>query len=164
MADELAAYGLRLQRLAGPAVIKRMGFAAGIEGKKAASTVVSSRLGGDMRLSGIRSKRAELKIGFDVDATDVEFKFRPAGLWSLATWGRRRTVGVYPRVNGRKRRTATYRRAVRTPEGLRARSSAPAQSRTPRALNYAGATIRRVAPRAASKELGRAIARFVRSS
>jgi hypothetical protein len=114
--SELPALSRDLQRLLDD--LEPLQHAVGQFAKTEALDQAARDLGADRAFSGWRRKVA-LGAGYDL-GTPVVINLRPAGLWSLAETGRRRTKKIKPR-NGR---------AVRTPKGLRKSST----SRPSRAL------------------------------
>lgn len=122
MADSLLAFAAKMERLTDPATIRRVTTAGARAGKEAGQSAAAADLGADRRFSGMRRK-ASLNVGYEVAATEARLSFRPAGLWMLAESGRRNSGRIYPRRGGRKGDAAVGRRAVRTPQGPRARSS-----------------------------------------
>lgn len=106
-----------LARLDGDELRTAVGFAA----KDEALHVARRDSGGDLRLSGVKSKRATLGAGFDVTATGVTLNLRPAGLWSILDKGRR-AKPYYNLPGSRRRRKRGHRPALRTPEGFRYRA------------------------------------------
>jgi hypothetical protein len=109
--------------------------------QRGAQSGAASRIGADMRLSGFKGGRVKLSVrGTPISAREGALDFRPPGLWVLANTGRKAEGDIFPR-RGAKRgapgKKVTPGRAVRTPEGPRARSSYGPQRRQPRALDTA---------------------------
>lgn len=159
--DELADFGRRLSTLTDSAATGRIANKAGMAGKKAAMDAAADDLGGDRAFSGMR-RRVQLSAGYD-DAGQgrVQINFRPVGLWKLAEAGRRRSGPIYPRAGSRKGLGVTKGRAVRTPEGPRARSSFK-PSRGLNTFSDAVKDARREVPKAAAEQFRDEIRRVVR--
>jgi hypothetical protein len=87
-------------------------MSAGMFAKEVALDNVRRDLGSDMKMSG---KPVRLGAGFDL-GNPVVLHLRPAGLWFLVEDGRKRRGTIRPKRRGGKK-------AVRTPQGLRATSS-----------------------------------------
>jgi hypothetical protein len=148
MANDLAAFGAKLEQVVSGTATRRVMAKAGAAGKKAALDAASDDLG-DRRFSGMRRKVA-LSAGYDaVGDTRITINFRPAGLWKLAESGRRSSGTIRPRRGGR---------AVMTPQGPRA-SSSYSSSRGLNTFSDANKAARRDVPKAAAKafyaEVGR---------
>jgi hypothetical protein len=115
--NELSGFVGRLEQVVGPAAVDRIRHKAGAAGKKAALKAASSDLGGDRAMSNFKSGKVKLGAGYDlVGAHEVKINFRPVGLWSLASAGRRSSGTIKPKRRGGKK-------AVLTPRGPRARST-----------------------------------------
>jgi hypothetical protein len=100
--SDLAAFGMKLERITDPAALGRVVMSGGMAAKKAALDAASADLGGDRAMSGLRRKAA-LGAGFDrTGATEVTLNFRPAGLWILASRGRTSSGTIRPRKRGGK--------------------------------------------------------------
>lgn len=113
----------RVGKITDDAAIRRILMASGKAGKAAALDVASDALGGDRKFSNWKGKPA-LAAGFDVGAgSEVDIKFRPAGLWVLAEEGRKSSGPIFPRTGRGKGKKIVARRALNTPHGPRSRSS-----------------------------------------
>lgn len=88
--------------------------AVGKFGKEAALDAAVRDLGSDRAFSGW-SRKVALGAGYDI-GNPVVLNLRPAGLWSLAEDGRKRTKQIFPKKGGGKS-------AVLTPRGPRAHST-----------------------------------------
>jgi hypothetical protein len=144
MDAQLAAFGAKIEKITSDSALKRVAEAGGMAAKKASLAAASKDLGGDRRMSGMRSK-ASLGVGFDyASGTTVEVNFRPAGLWKLADEGRRSQGTILPRKRGGKQ-------AVLTPMGPRALSHY-SQSRGLGTFKDAVKASEKVVPRAAFKQ------------
>jgi hypothetical protein len=148
MADDLAAFGAKLEQVVSGRSMRSVVSKAGAAGKKAALDAAADDLGGDRRFSGMRRKVA-LSAGYDAAGDSrATINFRPAGLWKLAEDGRHRSGPIRPR----------RARAVMTPQGPRASSSYGA-SRGLNTFTDANKDARREVPKAAAKafyaEVGR---------
>jgi hypothetical protein len=104
--SELAAFGDKIEKLLDPAALGRVVQEGGMAAKAAALEAAARDLGGDRSFSGMRRK-APLGAGFDrTGATSVVINFRPAGLWRLASQGRRSSGAIKTRGRGGKRALA----------------------------------------------------------
>jgi hypothetical protein len=100
---DLSAFGDKLEKIMSPQVLERVVNAGGMAAKRAALSAAAADLGGDRSMSGMRRK-VSLGAGFDrTGATSVTLNFRPAGLWLLASQGRRSSGRIYPKKRGGKR-------------------------------------------------------------
>lgn len=88
----------------------------GMAAKDAAREEAARDLGADRAFSGFRRK-VQLDAGYDLTPNGIRLNLRPAGLWSLASDGRRSNRYVIPRKGRRRRRG--HRPAVSTPAGPR---------------------------------------------
>ncbi len=77
-------------------------LAVGLAAKDAAHEAIERAVGGDRRMSGIRSKRAKLGAGFDL-GNPIVLNLRPKGLIILADGGRKNRSVIYPRSRRRRR-------------------------------------------------------------
>lgn len=99
---ELTVFGAKLERLLSPTSLGRVVDAGGMAGKRAALEAATQALGPDRAMSGMRRK-APLGAGYDrTGPTEVTVNFRPAGLWILASQGRRSSGVIRPRKRGAK--------------------------------------------------------------
>jgi hypothetical protein len=104
--SELAAFGNKVEKILDKGSLSRIVNAGGMAGKKAALEAAARDLGGDRAFSGMRRK-APLGAGFDHSGgTQVTLNFRPAGLWRLASQGRRSSGVINARKRGGKRALA----------------------------------------------------------
>jgi hypothetical protein len=104
--SELAAFGTKLEKIVSGPAIRRVVAAGGRAGKESALEAAAADLGGDRAFSGMRRK-APLGAGYDDGGgTSVTLNFRPAGLWRLASQGRRSSGVIKPRRRGGKRALA----------------------------------------------------------
>lgn len=158
--DELTAFAHRLSTLTDPDALRRIADKGGMAGKKAALDAAARDLGGDRRFSGMRRKVA-LSAGYDIQGTAAHINMRPAGLWILAESGRQQSGPIYPRGGARKGRGPVRGRAVRTPQGIRARSSY-GPSRGLDTFSDAVRDARRDVPKAAAKQFTDEVRRIVR--
>lgn len=109
MRSELPALSRDLQRLLD---LEPLQHELGQFAKKEALDQAGRDLGADRAFSGWQRK-VVLGAGYDL-GNPVVLNLRPAGMWTLAETGRRRTKKILPR-RGNK--------AVRTPQGLRKSST-----------------------------------------
>jgi hypothetical protein len=158
MADTLASFGNKIDRLqkdlAGDAIPKRMGMAA----KKASLAAASRDLGSDLAFSGFRRRNAKLGARYEPMAgSAIELQLYPKGLWVLANDGRRK-LPPGGRVYPRKGRGGRGSKALNTPWGAR-KSVAASRSRGLGTL----ADAERDAEREALKEANRGVEIVVRT-
>lgn len=116
LSSDLAALGKLVSD--SPTLQHKIGGAA----KTAALEVAAKDLGPDRSFSGF-PRKVPLNAGYDT-GTPVVLHLRPAGLWSLAQDGRKRSGAILPKKGRRnlaRRRGKTT--AVMTPRGPRYRSS-----------------------------------------
>lgn len=136
MRSELPALSRDLQRLLDD--LEPLQHAVGQFAKAEALKAAGRDLGADRAFSGWRRK-VSLGAGYDL-GRPVVVNLRPAGLWTLAETGRRRTRKITPRDG----------RALRTPKGLR-RSSTSRPSRALRTVTAVERNIRDGIERAAAQ-------------
>lgn len=105
--SDLTSFAQRVAAITDQSSLVRIVRAGGMAGKKSALEAAAADLGGDRSMSGLRRKAA-LGAGFDfTGGTEVTINFRPAGLWLLASQGRRSSGQIRPRGRrGRKRALA----------------------------------------------------------
>jgi hypothetical protein len=152
MAGELADFGRRVSDVVSPGAVRRMVGKAGMAGKKSALEAAAKDLGGDRAFSNWR-RRIALSAGYDdTGGSTVRINFRPAGMWQLAEQGRRGSGPIRPKRG---------KQAVRTPQGLRARSSY-GRSRGLNTFTDAVKDAQREVPKAAAKQFREEVARAVR--
>ena len=152
--SELAAFGKRLGDVVDGDAQRRMLNKAGAAGKKSALDAAARDLGGDRSFSGMR-RRTKLNAGYDLRGdSEVVINFRPAGLWKLASEGRRRSGAIVPRKRGGKK-------ALMTPHGPRARSSY-GRSRGSHTFDDAVRDAQREIPKAAFRQFQDEVRKVVR--
>lgn len=151
--DEISAWVRNLNRSVAPPAVRRISQAAGLRGKKAATTVTKRRLGSDMAMSNFmpRGRKVPARLGFDPRSDGVDFNFRPKGVWVLANSGRKR-AGFIESESGR---------ALTLPDGFRA-YSAYYPSRGTGVLGRARGEVEDTVPSAAFKALQQEIRKVLR--
>ena len=99
MAAELIEFGVKVSDILSGAAVGRIVNKAGMAGKKAALHAAAQDLGPDRRMSGFRRRSAALNAGYDagLNQRSVVINFRPAGLWTLASQGRRSSGTIRPK-------------------------------------------------------------------
>jgi len=148
--SEMTDFAQRVASLTDGDVLNRMADKGGTAGKKAGLERARRDLGADLAFSGWRRK-VKLGIGWDRSGVGrVVINYRPAGIWVIADEGRRGGKQIKPR-RGREPSAPPHPKAVRTPQGFRARSTVGAWGGKG-TLKDAIAAARREVPRAAAEQ------------